>query len=242
MRLNDIGGKLTEGYSVVPGFDRDKYQERQGLEGPFSTKSGKVVYYDKVEGKYYDPDTDMYIEYDDWRAMNEAGEDTFMSALKGLRSWQVVIMNNFYRGKYSDYSGRYYYVLATSPEEAKQVVLDNADAILQDLLSMKSVNGKKILPRGSAISNFSYFPILVEDRYPISRDDLYQNLKDEGVMARRYFYPLISEFPMYRNSASAKIENLHVAFAAAKRILCLPIYPGLDNGSIERIANIIRKA
>ena len=73
MRLSDIGGKLSEGYRVVPGFDRDKYQERQGLEGPFHTKSGKVVYYDKVEGKYYDPDTDMYIEYDDWQAMNEQG-------------------------------------------------------------------------------------------------------------------------------------------------------------------------
>ena len=151
MRLSDIGGKLTEGYSVVPGIDRERYQERQGLEGPFSTKSGKVVYYDKVEGKYYDPDTDMYIEYDDWRAMNEAGEDTFMSALKGLKSWQVVIMNNYYRGKYSDYSGRYYYVIASSPEEARQVVLDNADAILQELLAMKSHNGKKILPRSSAI-------------------------------------------------------------------------------------------
>lgn len=148
LKVEDI---TNEGYTVTRGIDRERYQERQGLEGPFHTKSGKVVYYDKVEGKYYDPDTDMYIEYDDWRAMNEAGEDTFMSALKGLKTWQVVIMNNYYRGKYSDYSGRYYYVLATSPEEAKQVVLDNADAILQDLLSMKSHNGKKILPRGSAV-------------------------------------------------------------------------------------------
>jgi hypothetical protein len=81
----------------------------------------------------------------------EAEEDAFMSKLGGLKSWQVVIMNNYYRGKYSDYSGRYYYVLASSPEEAKQVVLDNADAILQDLLSMKGQNGKKILPRGSAV-------------------------------------------------------------------------------------------
>ena len=121
MRLSDIGGKLSEGYRVVPGFDREKYQERQGLEGPFHTKSGKVVYYDKVEGKYYDPDTDMYIEYDDWKAMNEAGEDTFMSALKGLKTWQVVIMNNYYRGKYSDYSGRYYYVLASDPSKALTV-------------------------------------------------------------------------------------------------------------------------
>lgn len=81
----------------------------------------------------------------------EASPEATFNALKGLKTWQVVIMNNYYRGKYSDYSGRYYYVLAASPEQAQQVVLDNADAILQDLLSMKSVNGKKILPRGSAL-------------------------------------------------------------------------------------------
>jgi len=81
----------------------------------------------------------------------EGEEMGTFAALKGLKTWQVVIMNNYYRGKYSDYSGRYYYVLATSPEEAKQVVLDNADAILQELLAMKSQNGKKILPRGTAV-------------------------------------------------------------------------------------------
>ena len=85
------------------------------------------------------------------QGLTEASPEATFNALKGLKSWQVVIRNNYYRGKYSDYSGRYYYVLATSPEEAKQVVLDNADAILQDLLSMKSHNGRKILPRGSAL-------------------------------------------------------------------------------------------
>lgn len=83
--------------------------------------------------------------------VEEASPEATFNALKGLKSWQVVIMNNYYRGKYPDYSGRYYYVLATSPEEAEQVVLNNADAILQELLAMKSVNGRKILPRNSAI-------------------------------------------------------------------------------------------
>ena len=58
---------------IVPGIDREKYTERPGLEGPFHTKTGKVVYYDKQEGKYYDPDTDFYISHDDYRAMNEQG-------------------------------------------------------------------------------------------------------------------------------------------------------------------------
>lgn len=84
-------------------------------------------------------------------SVGEAAEDAFVSALKGLKSWQVVIMNNYYAGKYTDYRGRYYYVIASSADEARQVVINNADAILQDLLSMKTHQGKKILPRSSAI-------------------------------------------------------------------------------------------
>ena len=56
----------AEGYKVMPPMD-DKYQPRSGLEGPFSTLSGKVVYYDPKEGSYYDPDTDMYMTYDEFQ-------------------------------------------------------------------------------------------------------------------------------------------------------------------------------
>ena len=55
-----------EGYKIMPPMD-DKYQPRDGLEGPFSTLSGKVVYYDPKEGSYYDPDTDMYMSYDEFQ-------------------------------------------------------------------------------------------------------------------------------------------------------------------------------
>ena len=58
---------------VVPGFDREKYTDLsdEGLEGPFRMKNGQVLYYDPKEGKYYNRDTDMYVDYDDYRAMNE---------------------------------------------------------------------------------------------------------------------------------------------------------------------------
>lgn len=59
-----------EGYKVLPNIDRDRYGERDGLEGPFRTLSGKVVYYDPKEGSYYDPDTDMYMTYDEFRALD----------------------------------------------------------------------------------------------------------------------------------------------------------------------------
>jgi hypothetical protein len=112
----------------------------------------------RVELKLYVVDNHKYGLWRPWKdspvykeGVSEAKEDAFMSKLGGLKSWQVVIFNNYYAGKYSDYRGKYYTVLASSAEQARQVVLDNADAILQDLLALKDRNGRKTLPRGSAV-------------------------------------------------------------------------------------------
>lgn len=91
-------------------------------------------------------------------------------------------------------------------------------------------------------SNFGYFPILVSDAYPAGRDGLYQKLRDAGIHARRYFHPLISEFPMYREIPSAAPENLTKAAAVARQVLCLPIYPSLEDAQVERIVGVIRQA
>ena len=58
---------------VVPSIDRERYTDMsgEGLEGPFRMKNGQVLYYDPKEGKYYNRDTDMYVDYEDYRAMNE---------------------------------------------------------------------------------------------------------------------------------------------------------------------------
>jgi dTDP-4-amino-4,6-dideoxygalactose transaminase len=92
---------------------------------------------------------------------------------------------------------------------------------------------------GEARANYAYFPILVRPDYPISRDDLNQRLRDVGIFPRRYFYPLISEFPMYRGLPSAHRENLPVASAAAQQVLCLPIYPDLPLAVVDEIAGFI---
>ncbi len=92
---------------------------------------------------------------------------------------------------------------------------------------------------GEKIANYAYFPILVEADYPLSRDDLYQKLKDNGIHPRRYFYPLISDFPMYRGLSSAHRENLPVATAVAQQVLCLPIYPDLDMSVVDEITHCI---
>ena len=92
---------------------------------------------------------------------------------------------------------------------------------------------------GQKVANHSYFPIMVEADYPLSRDALYQKLKDHGIYARRYFYPLITDFPMYRGMPSANRDNLPVATDAAQKVLCLPIYPALDSCMQQRVINVI---
>ncbi len=108
-------------------------------------------------------------------------------------------------------------------------------------LSLKGVTGIQCVPNaGEEVANYAYFPILVQGDYPMSRDDLYQKLRDAGIYARRYFYPLISEFPMYRGMPSSAQENLPMATKAASEVICLPIYPDLQPDQINRIIDLIR--
>lgn len=95
---------------------------------------------------------------------------------------------------------------------------------------------------GETVANYSYFPILVEADYPMSRDALFELLRSQGIVARRYFYPLISDFPMYRGLPSASRDNLPVAADAALKVLCLPIYPDLADEQVERIAGVVATA
>lgn len=92
---------------------------------------------------------------------------------------------------------------------------------------------------GEQSANYAYFPIMIEDDYPLSRDELYFKLREHNIFARRYFYPLISEFPMYRGLRSATPENLPIASKAAQQVICLPIYPSLDSNNLSKIINVI---
>ncbi|MFZ2540640.1 MAG: dTDP-4-amino-4,6-dideoxy-D-glucose aminotransferase VioA [Gallionella sp.] len=92
---------------------------------------------------------------------------------------------------------------------------------------------------GEKVANYAYFPILVKPEYPASRDELYQRLRDGGIYTRRYFYPLISDFPMYRGLPSAAESNLPVASKIASEVICLPIYPDLSNDQVDIILDLI---
>lgn len=89
-------------------------------------------------------------------------------------------------------------------------------------------------------SNFAYFPVLVNDAYPLDRDSIYDRLREDNILTRRYFYPLLSSLPMYADLPSAGAANLPVATEMAQRVLCLPIFPAMTDDDIARIVEALR--
>ena len=88
--------------------------------------------------------------------------------------------------------------------------------------------------------NYSYFPIFINaDEYGIARDELYFKMREQNVMGRRYFYPLISTFTTYRGLPSAAPENLPEAHKMADSVICLPMHHALSEKDVERVLNCI---
>ena len=90
--------------------------------------------------------------------------------------------------------------------------------------------------------NYSYFPIFIDaKKYGMTRDELYFKMKEQNVLGRRYFYPLISEFSTYRGLESARPDNLPEAHKMANSVICLPMHHALTDEDVERILNVIVK-
>lgn len=108
---------------------------------------------------------------------------------------------------------------------------------------LKSIKGISFLDDIQGVRhNYSYFPIFVnEKKYGITRDELYNKLKENNILGRRYFYPLISDFSTYRELDSANPTNLPIANKVADEVICLPIYDNLELMDVERIINVINK-
>lgn len=106
---------------------------------------------------------------------------------------------------------------------------------------LKNVSGISFFAEQANISyNYSYFPIFVDSsKYYLSRDELFTKLRNNGILSRRYFYPLITNFSPYENIASARKENLPVANKMADTVLCLPIHHLITDADLERIINLI---
>lgn len=105
---------------------------------------------------------------------------------------------------------------------------------------LRGVKGVRVLTIPIGVEhNGAYFPILIEPDYPLTRDGLYNKLRENGIYSRRYFYPLISSMPMYRNLTSSLPANLPVANLIAERILCLPIYSDMEPREVDRVMAVV---
>ncbi len=107
--------------------------------------------------------------------------------------------------------------------------------------ALKDVNGIRFFDDMPGVEhNYSYFPIFIDaEEYGMTRDDLYFKMKEQGVLGRRYFYPLISTFNTYRGLPSAAPENLPVATRIANEVICLPIHQDLNAEDVERTIELI---
>lgn len=115
-------------------------------------------------------------------------------------------------------------------EARHQVAIKYRDALrnVEGITFMEDMEGVK--------HNYSYFPIFIDaDKYGMTRDELYFRMKEENVLGRRYFYPLISEFSTYRSLPSAAKENLPNAHKMADSVICLPMHHTLNDINIEKI-------
>ncbi len=91
--------------------------------------------------------------------------------------------------------------------------------------------------------NFGYFPIFIDEKkFGISRDSLYQALKEKGIYTRRYFYPLISNLDFYRHLPSANPINLPMANKMSETVLCLPCHPALTQEDIYSVSEALKDA
>lgn len=88
--------------------------------------------------------------------------------------------------------------------------------------------------------SYQYYPIVIEDEYLISRDEVYNKLKKMNIHTRKYFYPLCSDYECYQRLESSKEENLPVANNLKNKVLCLPFYGGLDKKIVELICEIFK--
>ncbi|MFJ5981101.1 DegT/DnrJ/EryC1/StrS family aminotransferase [Enterobacter cancerogenus] len=126
-------------------------------------------------------------------------------------------------------------------EHIEEALIKRRDIFQNYYEALSHIPGISFIHTPSEVNwNYAYCPVFIDDNvFPLTRDELYQQLKEHNVFTRRYFYPLISEFPMYKGLTSSHPSNLPCAHHVSSGVLCLPLYPDLQRDEIERIIGVI---
>jgi len=188
-------------------------------------KGGSILNYGDLEGGAiisHDSATKQRIDY--LKNFGFAGETTIMAPGINSKMNEVQAAMGLLQLKSFDENIK-----------KRKVVAETYRELLKDIKGISMLSEPE-----DTISNYAYFPIFVNEKeYGMSRDALYEKMKQNNIYGRRYFYPLISEFSMYKSLESSAQNNLPVAHKIANEVICLPIYSELDRENIDKIFKII---
>lgn len=90
-------------------------------------------------------------------------------------------------------------------------------------------------------NSYQYYPIIIEDDYPITRNELYEKFKAINILTRKYFYPACTDYECYKNDITVKLADLSVVDDLKNKVLCLPYYGALTSSDLKNICNIIKR-
>lgn len=107
---------------------------------------------------------------------------------------------------------------------------------------LRGLNGTRFIEDIEGVDHaYPYFPIFIDkEKFGKTRNELYEELKKHNIFGRRYFYPLISQFPIYRGLSSSNLNNLPIATKAAEEVICLPIFPDMKKEQQDKIIGLIK--
>lgn len=102
--------------------------------------------------------------------------------------------------------------------------------------NIKNIKGIKLpqMPKG-VTNSYQYYPIIIEDDYPVSRNEIYERFKEQNILTRKYFYPACHDYECYKNDLTVKLSDLSVVNDLKNKVLCLPFYGSLTEDVMQMI-------
>ena len=107
---------------------------------------------------------------------------------------------------------------------------------------LSNIKGIRLPQMPSNTTNsYQYYPIVIENDYPLSRNEIYEKFKELNILTRKYFYPACHDYECYKNDLAVKLADLAVVDDLKNKVLCLPFYGDLEQDVIEFICGKLQK-
>ena len=90
-------------------------------------------------------------------------------------------------------------------------------------------------------NSYQYYPIIIEENYPLTRNQVYEKFKELNILTRKYFYPACHDYECYKNDLSVKLADLSVVDNLKNKVLCLPFYGDLEKNTVGFICEKLKK-